>query len=850
MVTALIFWAILKWERHADEPYSDRWIILIAYIIGLSIGIHLLNLLAIPALVFVVYFKNFKVNNMGILKTLLISFGLLIFVQYGVIPGIPNLGAKFELLFVNSLGLPFWSGFLFYSLLIIGAIAYGIIYSIKKEKRVLNTALWCLTFIIVGYVSYAAIVIRSAANPPMDENNPEDVFSLLSYLNREQYGDRPLFKGQYFTARVINTEYGKMKYVKGKDKYEEAGRKPIHVFDPKHTTIFPRCWDSLDKSHVKFYRNWLGLKEGKKPTFGDNLDFLFSYQLGWMYFRYFMWNFAGRQNDTQGHGNIKDGNWLSGISFLDDPRLGDQSKITESMRNEKSRNELYCLPVILGLLGMFFHFKRSQQDGFVVMLLFLLTGIAIVIYLNQTPIQPRERDYAYSGSFYAFAIWIGMGVLPLYEWLKKYMSEKASGIAVTLICLVVPGIMCAEEWDDHDRSNTYTARDSASNYLNSCDKNAIIFTNGDNDTFPLWYIQEVEGVRTDVRVCNLSLLSTDWYIDQMKRKAYDSEPVPFSLTKDQYIQGTRDYIPFYDRKLKGFTDLKEVVEFIGSNNSKTRARTSGGEQVDYIPTKRLRIPVNADKVIANGIVKEEDRDKIVPYIEWTINKNGLYKSDMMILDLLAHNDWERPIYFAITVSNRSYLNLQDYFQLEGLAYKLVPIKQKAKGGQVDRVNAEAMYENLMHKFKWGGMEKDIYMNENNLRMTSNFRHNFIRLAEDLLKNGEKERVVEVLDRCLEVMPQSTVPYNVFIVRVADLYYGVGANEKADVLVNEMADMYEENIRFYLSLGEDHKDGYKNDLRQELSIMQELYRLTKVNKREDLAADLEDRLRSFPIKQVG
>ncbi|MBL4655859.1 MAG: DUF2723 domain-containing protein, partial [Bacteroidia bacterium] len=642
----------------------------------------------------------------------------------------------------------------------------------------------------------------------------------------------------------------KMKYVKGKDKYEEAGRKPIHVFDPKHTTIFPRCWDSLDKSHVKFYRNWLGLKEGKKPTFGDNLDFLFSYQLGWMYFRYFMWNFAGRQNDTQGHGNIKDGNWLSGISFLDDPRLGDQSKITESMRNEKSRNELYCLPVILGLLGMFFHFKRSQQDGFVVMLLFILTGIAIVLYLNQTPIQPRERDYAYSGSFYAFAIWIGMGVLPLYEWLKKYTSEKASGIVVTLICLVVPGIMCAEEWDDHDRSNTYTARDSASNYLNSCDKNAIIFTNGDNDTFPLWYIQEVEGVRTDVRVCNLSLLSTDWYIDQMKRKAYDSEPVPFSLTKDQYIQGTRDYIPFYDRKLKGFTDLKEVVEFIGSNNSKTRARTSGGEMVDYIPTKKVRIPVDADKVIANGIVKEEDRDKIVPYIEWTINKNGLYKSDMMILDLLAHNDWERPIYFAITVSNRSYLNLQDYFQLEGLAYKLVPIKQKTKSGQVDRVNAEAMYENLMHKFKWGGMDQDIYMNENNMRMTSNFRHNFIRLGEDLMRKGEKDRVIEVLDRCLEVMPHSTVPYNVFIVRVADLYYNAGAMEKADTLVNQMADMYEENIRFYLSLDKDFKDAYKNDLRQELSIMQELYRLAKVNKREDLAADLEDRLRSFPVKQLG
>ncbi|MBN4081794.1 DUF2723 domain-containing protein [bacterium AH-315-C07] len=849
-ITALCFWAILKWESKADEPSADKWLVFIAYLIGLAVGVHLLNLLAIPALAYVYYFRKYEPTRMGMIKTGAVAIGIVAFIQYGIIPGIPKWGFQFDLFFVNTLGLPFWSGFFFFLTSLITLVIWGLYYSRVNKKYVLNKVLWCFAFILLGYSSFTQIVIRSNADPPMDENNPEHMYSLLSYLNREQYGARPLFRGQYFTAKVIGTDEGSTRYIKGEDKYEEAGKKPIHVYDPKHKTIFPRCYNSLDKNHVKFYKNWLNLKDGKKPSFADNMNWFFSYQIGWMYFRYFMWNFAGRQNDTQGHGNIKHGNWLSGINWIDNARLGPQEKIPENWKNEKSRNELYFLPLILGLIGLYYHYSKHNQDAFIVTLLFFFTGLAIVIYLNQTPLQPRERDYAYAASFYAFCIWIGFGALGIYEALKNKMSEKSAATLATIICLIVPGIMCAEEWDDHDRSNTYTARDSASNYLNSCKKNAVIFTNGDNDTFPLWYIQEVEGVRTDVRVCNLSLLSTDWYIDQMKRRAYDSAPVPFSLTKDKYVQGTRDYVPYYDRKLKGYTDLKEVVEFIASDNAKTRARTQGGDLVDYLPTKTVRIPVDADKVIANGTVKEEDRDKIVPYIEWKINKGGLYKSDLMILDLLAHNDWGRPIYFAITVSNSSYLNLQAYFQQEGLAYRLVPIKSKTRGGQVENIATDIMYENVMNKFKWGGMSDDIYMNENNIRMTSNFRHNFIRLAEALVRKGEKEKAVGVLDRCLEVMPDHTVPYNVFIVRVADLYYSADKPEKANKVMERLVEIYVDNLEYYTSLRGKYKEVYQQDMRQDASILQELHRLAKSNKQVDLAEMINSELQGLAIQVAG
>ncbi|MFI5219876.1 MAG: DUF2723 domain-containing protein, partial [Bacteroidia bacterium] len=564
--TAIVFWAMLKWEHVANEKHADRWMILIAYLMGLSIGVHLLNLLCIPALAFIYYFKKYPVTRWGIIKTAIIGVMVLMVVQYGIISGFVQLGAHFDLLFVNSFGLPFWSGFLFFILLIVVGILWGLRYTKQKNKPVWNTAILCFAFILVGYSSFAMTVIRSMANPPLDENNPEHAFNLLGYINREQYGDRPLGYGQYYNARVVDQEEGAMNYAAIDGKYKEAGRKIIPVYEKDKCTVFPRMYSSQD-NHVSAYKEWAGVKGDATPTMSQNLKFFFTYQVGHMFWRYFMWNFVGRQNDIQGHGGITKGNWLSGIKGIDKIRLGPQDHLPKSMTWNKALNKFYFLPFILGILGMLWHFKRNKSDGFVVMLLFIMTGIAIVVYLNQNPYQPRERDYAYAGSFYAFAIWIGMAVMALTDWLKKAVSPVVSSVAVTLICLFAgPVIMAKDGWDDHDRSHRYTSRDFASNYLNSCAPNAVIFTNGDNDTFPLWYAQEVEGIRTDVRVVNLSLLNTDWYIDQMKRKAYSSDPVPFTWTLDKYVQGTRDYVPFYDRNLSGYTNLKDVMDFIISDN--------------------------------------------------------------------------------------------------------------------------------------------------------------------------------------------------------------------------------------------------------------------------------------------
>src|SRR6185436_7474158 len=554
--TAIVFWAMMKWESVANERHADRWIILIAYLMGLSIGIHLLNLLCIPALAFIYYFKKYPVTRFGLIKTAVVGVMILAIVQYGIIAGLVSIGAKFDLVFVNSFGMPFWTGFLFFLLLIVAGIVFGLRYTERNNKPILNTAILCFTFILIGYSSYTQIVLRSMANPPMDENNPENAYALLGYINREQYGDRPLGYGQYYNAKVVDQEDGPMSYAAMNGKYVETGNKIIPVYEKDKCTVFPRMFSNQD-IHISAYKEWAGIKGEATPTFAQNMKFFFAYQVGHMFWRYFMWNFVGRQNDIQGHGGITKGNWLSGLKGIDAIRLGSQDHLPKSMTQNKAMNRFYFLPMILGLIGMFYQFKKDQRDGFIVLMLFIMTGLAIVVYLNQTPYQPRERDYAYAGAFYAFAIWIGLAAAALIEWISKSVPEKAAAPALTLVCLLAGPVLLAKDgWNDHDRSHRFTSRDFAVNYLNSCAPNAIIFTNGDNDTFPLWYAQEVEGVRTDVRVVNLSLLNTDWYIDQMKRKAYTSDPVPITWTYDKYVQGTRDCVPFYDRKLPGATNLK------------------------------------------------------------------------------------------------------------------------------------------------------------------------------------------------------------------------------------------------------------------------------------------------------
>lgn len=871
LFTALVFWAILKWENSADEPHANRWIILIAYLMGLSIGVHLLNLLAIPAIVFVYYFRKYTVTRKGILISLAISFLILGVVMYGIIPGVITIATWFELLFVNSFGLPFNTGVIIYALLLIAGIIYGIIYTVRKKMILWNTVLISLVVILIGYSSFAMIVIRSSANPPMDQNSPDNVFSLLGYLNREQYGDRPLIYGRYYNSPLDKqTPYvdDKPYYIQKNGKYVIADMREKPKFDSQFSTLFPRMY-SREDSHIEAYKQWAGIKgrkvqitddEGQSrtiqlPTFGENLAFFFRYQVNHMYFRYFMWNFSGRQNDLQSQGEIMYGNWITGINAIDSHRLGDQKNVPQEYKNNKGRNAYYLLPLILGIIGIVFMYNEGAQgkkDLWVVTLLFFMTGLAIVLYLNQTPLQPRERDYAYAGSFYAFTIWIGIGVLALYKGLKKYISEVPSASISTVVAfLLVPVIMAAENWDDHDRSNRYTARDFGSNYLNTCAPNAIIFTNGDNDTFPLWYNQEVEGVRTDVRVCNLSYFQTDWYIDQMKSKAYDSEPLPISFTHDQYVQGTRDVIYLMeDPRLKGSVELKKALDFVKDENPRTKLKEAGN--ASYIPSKKLFYVVDKDAVIKNKVVEPEDYDKIVDTIQIDFgSRHYITKDELMVLDMIATNNWVRPIYFAITIGRDKYLNLQDYFQLEGLAYKLVPLKTAPGAISFGKVNSQVMYKHVMDDFKWGNMDDpNVYIDENNARMMQNIRNTFDRLASTLVEEGQNEKAVKVLDRCIELIPHKTVPYNYFSLMMAETYFKANQPAKGKDIINTMMTSYREQLDYYFKMKRPMRNSVDDEIQRILYFMREMTLIANRNNQPELmkevSADFEKYFKRYEV----
>ena len=840
LFTALVFWAILKWEDAADEPHANRWIILIAYLMGLSIGVHLLNLLAIPAIVFVYYFRKYKVTRNGVLISLAVSLLILGVVMYGIIPGVITMATWFELMFVNGLGLPFNTGVIIYALALIGALVFGILYTVRKKLVLWNTVLISVVVILIGYSSFAMIVIRSSANPPMDQNSPDNVFALLGYLNREQYGDRPLVYGQYYNTPLEKYVDDKPYYIQKGGKYVVADMRQKPVFDSNLSTIFPRMY-SRENEHIEAYKQWANIK-GRKvsvtdedgqaktielPTFGENLTFFFRYQVSHMYWRYFMWNFSGRQSDIQSNGEITNGNWITGINFLDSIRLGDQKTLPQEFKNNKARNAYYLFPFILGIVGIVFMYNRGiegKKDLWTVTLLFLMTGLAIVVYLNQAPLQPRERDYAYAGSFYAFTIWIGIGVLGLYEALKKYLPDTTSaGVAGGLSLLLVPVIMGAQNWDDHDRSNRYTCRDFGANYLNTCAPNAIIFTNGDNDTFPLWYNQEVEGVRKDIRVCNLSYFQTDWYVDQMKSKAYESEPLPITFNHDQYVQGKRDVVYLMeDPRLKGSVELKQALDFVKDDDKRTKL-----EQADYaayIPSKKLFMVVDKAAVIKNKVVDPEDYDKIVDTLKIDLSsKHYITKDELMVLDMIANNNWVRPMYFAITVGRDKYMNLQDYFQLEGLAYKLVPIKTVSDGGiNMGKVNEKLMYANVMEKFKWGNMNNPkVYIDENNSRMMMNIRNTFNRLAETLVAEGKNDKAAQVLDKCVELIPHKVVPYNYFSMMMAETYFKAGKPEKGKEIINTIMTDYKEQLDYFFKLNKPMRASVDDEIQRILYFMREM-----------------------------
>lgn len=865
LFTALVFWAILKWEDEADEPRANRWIILIAYMMGLSIGVHLLNLLAIPALVFVYYFRKYKVTRTGILLSLVVSMVILAVVMYGIIPGVVTIATWFELLFVNGIGLPFNTGVIIYAILLVGGLVYGILYTIRKKKALWNTIILGITVILIGYSSFAMIVIRSAADTPMDQNSPDNVFALLGYLNREQYGDRPLIYGRYYNTPLDEkTPYvnDKPYYIQKNGKYVIADMRQKPVYDSRLCTIFPRMY-SKEEGHVEAYKQWAGIKgrpvqitdeEGKTstiqlPTFGENLTFFFRYQIGQMYFRYFMWNFSGRQNDLQSQGEIMNGNWITGIDAIDSYRLGDQKTLPQEFKNNKARNAYYMLPLILGIIGIFFMYNRGvdgRKDLWVVFLLFFMTGLAIVLYLNQSPLQPRERDYAYAGSFYAFTIWIGIGVLALYEGMKKYLPDTPSAAAATtLSLLLVPLIMAAENWDDHDRSNRYTCRDFGANYLKTCAPNAIIFTNGDNDTFPLWYNQEVEGVRTDVRVCNLSYFQTDWYISQMKSKAYKSEPLPISFKPDQYVQGNRDVVYLMeDPRLKGSVELKQALDFVKDDDPRTKLEQADG--ASYIPSKKLYYLVDKAAVIRNKVVEPEDYDKIVDTLKIDLSgKRYITKDELMLLDMIANNNWVRPIYFAITIGRDKYLNLQDYFQLEGLAYKLVPIKTPSSGISFGKVNSRLMYTNVMETFKWGNMENPkVYIDENNARMMMNIRNTFDRLAETLVSEGHSDKANLVLDRCVELIPHRVVPYNYFSMMMAETYFKAGQPAKAKEIIDTIMKDYKEQLEYFFKLRAPMRNSVDDEIQRILYFMREMSNICTRNNQPELLKEVSTAFNNY------
>ena len=898
LFTAVVFWLMLKWEDHADEPGSDRWLIFIAYLTGLSIGVHLLNLLCLPALVLIFYYR--KVKNATLTGALLSVAGsglLIAAVLYGIVPGIVKVGGWFELRCVNDFNMPFNTGVIIYIALLVAIVLWSIWETAKNESRIrmnisyllsvamlgipfygygwssiiwgilvlillfvalqfkskeknivsarlMNTSLLCMLMIMIGYSSYALIVIRSSANTPMDQNSPEDIFTLGTYLSREQYGDRPLFYGPAYTSQVllkpdgnycvpVSNQGAPVIQRKEKESPDEPDRYEIQRYKTEYVyqqnMYFPRMYS---EAHASAYESWMGGVKGtvrsyercgemvqvKTPTQLENLRFFLSYQVNFMYWRYFMWNFAGRQNDLQGNGEWEHGNWITGIPFLDNIRLGDQSKLPSELRENKGRNVFYCLPLLLGLIGILWQLFGSNQktngEGEkqfgIVFFLFFMTGLAIVFYLNQTPMQPRERDYAYAGSFYAYAIWIGLGVAGIAYYLQKLIKDKTISVAFSCLCILVPIQMAGQTWDDHDRSGRYTCRDFGRNYLESLDKtgNPIIFTNGDNDTFPLWYAQETEGFRTDARVCNLSYLQTDWYIDQMKRPAYDSPAVPIHWSRLQYVAGTREGVTVrpgtLERLIETYKDEPETLRNILGDNPFELSSIidnwvlSDNPDMRFIPTDSIVLTIDKEAVRRSGMMMAADSIPDVMHISLK-GKRAVYKSEMMMYEMMAQCNWERPLYVAMTVSKDSYGHIDDYFVQEGLAYRITPFNTAKSGKTID---TEKMYENLMTRFAFGGIDKPgIYLDETVLRMCSTHRRIFSMLASRLMQEGKKDKAAKVVEKAEQAIPPTTVPHSYASgsLELARIWNALGKKTEACNIAYPVASQATEYIDWYLSL---------------------------------------------------
>ncbi len=883
LIMAVLFWLALRWEQDMDKPRGNRWLVLIAFVIGLSFGVHFMGLLTIPAIGLIYYFKNYKtITVQNFIIANVVSAAILLFIFKLLLPNALKLFSASEIFFVNTIGLPFNSGSIIAGIVLIAGFYYGLKYTKDKQKELLNTGILCLMFIFIGFSCWLMLPIRANADVVINENDPSDARELLAYYNLEQYPETHLFYGPLFTEQYTGLDENNP-YVDDKPNYEKDEKAGKYVivnnyknakqnFNSEQAAILPRMWSGENAENYMKFTGFLdfqikkeyrmqkevqdlvaGFKQSvakgevdyedyhtflkqfgqyldiEKPSLLQNIGYMFEYQFGYMYWRYFMWNFTGRQDDIQGKYDDLHGNWISGIKFIDEWHLNmSQDNLPSDVLNNKARNTYYFLPLILGLIGFFFLLGKDKKLFWVMLVFFLMTGLAIQFYTNIRPFEPRERDYSVVGSFYVFALWIGFGVYGIYNALIKYTSSKLLAPTVTLVCLVlVPGILVANNWDDHDRSNRETAHAMAIKYLESCAPNAILFTIGDNDTFPLWYAQEIEGIRRDVRVVNTSLFQTDWYIDQMKRKAYDSDPIPSQLTHEQYRYGTRDYIA--ENVITNDTiSIKDFMEFVSSENPRTKLKFALQQQgrdtsmyppnmlnSNYFPTRNVKFPVDKATVLKNGIVKEKDADKIVDHVYIEIKGSAIYKNRLLMLDIIANNNWERPIYFTGgSYGDDDYIWMKDYLQLDGLCYKLVPIKtpvSRANPFDMGRVDTELMYDKVM-AWNWGNSgSKDVYHDTETRKNGITYRGNLARLIEQLINEEKFDKAEKVADLAMEKMPVDTFDYYTLLEPYVSAYYEIGKQEKARKVYKDVTKKYQENLTYYSKLKVKNQNRYLNEI---------------------------------------
>ncbi len=857
--TCLVLWAMLKWYNLPDRAENDKWIVFVLYAVALSIGVHLLSLLTLPALAMFYYFKKSKQPTWkGALLAGVVGVAFIVGIQAIIITGLPNLMASFDRTLVG-MGLPFNSGIAVVLAIFSFAIWFGLRFAQKRKNGLIQKLVVSLGVMIIAYFCYGMVIIRSNANPPINMNAPSDPVRLLPYLNREQYGDRPLLYGAHFDAQPLKLKVEE-RYGRVGNEYKIVDQKVDYEYSDADKTLFPRMGD-YSQGRPKLYRTWIEKPSGT-PTFGDNLEFFWSYQIKWMYWRYFMWNFSGRQNGDQGYyaWDPSAGNWISGFKFLDEQRLGNQDELPERSKNDPARNKYYMIPFFLGLLGLFFHASRRRRDFVALFSLFLITGLGLIVYSNQPPNEPRERDYVLVGSFFTYAMWIGMSVLAIYDMLRKAAGGVGAAVVGGALALSAPILMVTQNWDDHSRARHYGSRDYASNFLNSCEPNAIIFTYGDNDTYPLWYAQEVENIRTDVRVVNLSLIAVDWYIDQMRRKVNNSAPIKLSIPSDA-IQGfKRVQIPFYapggERNEKEMT-LGQALKYMGENHP-LPAQGQGRDFDSALPSRKLFIPVNKADIFKYGVVSQKDSAAVVDTISFQLKDGGklktyITKDDLAVLDIINSNIWERPIYFAVTCRDEKLMGLEDYLQLEGLGLRLVPIKSKSQTGQygiigAGRVNTDAAYKNIMEKWRWGNFDKiQMYVDRSYQPSIQTMRVSFIRVARELMNQGDKTRAVALVDKYFEAFPSFNFSYDNFTTYLVQLYVQADEKEKAKARIIDIAKDYEANLKYFDSLDkETMKAGYQSEYQNMVSGKEALIDLAKMMKDDDLAKQLETQFAAWAM----